>query len=500
MIGANPDRVATWGDRELERHVRACADRLDPAGATARARTAEADRRVTLRPIPDTMALLTAVLPVAQAVAVHAALARAAATAKAAGDPRTKNQIMADTLVALVTGQATASDIPIEVQVIITDRALLDGEDTPAHIPGYGPVPAAWARHLLTPDPDDPELDDPNLQPERGEPDDADTLPDDADTEPHECDAYLDVLDDEQTDAEALDIERDGLHPGRDTDRHEPDDLDDPDIEAHDEPAPVDEDRTAVTGHHWPHPGASDATEPGPDHEPARHRPPPAGSGPPAHPETRPTPPGPPAPFTPSVPPPRATRRAATWLRRLFTHPATGTLVAMDSRRRTFDAGLRRFLITRDGTCRTPWCDAPIRHLDHIHRWADGGATTATNGEGLCVRCNLTHEQPGFHTRVLHPGPTANDPPHPDSDPADRQHDTTDAGTPHTVQLTTPTGHTYTCTAPPVLPEQTDARTPDTSAGPDTAPDDDTHRARIIQLACPGLRILTIPYDQLRAS
>lgn len=151
VIGANGESAGTWGDREVERRVRACADRLDAAAAVERARTAESERRVTLRPIPDTMALLSAVLPVTQAVAVHAALARAAATAKAAGDERSKGQIMADTLVALVTGQETASDVPIEVQVIITDRALFSGDDTPAHLPGYGPVPAAWVRHLGPP-------------------------------------------------------------------------------------------------------------------------------------------------------------------------------------------------------------------------------------------------------------------------------------------------------------------------------------------------------------
>jgi hypothetical protein len=106
----------------------------------------------------------------------------------------------------------------------------------------------------------------------------------------------------------------------------------------------------------------------------------------------------------------------------------------MDSRRRLFDTGLRRFLITRDGTCRTPWCDAPIRHADHIHPHADGGPTTDTNGQGLCVRCNLVKEHPGWRARVTDPGPT------------------TGSTRPHTVQITTPTGHTHTTTAPPLLP------------------------------------------------
>lgn len=74
---------------------------------------------------------------------------------------------------------------------------------------------------------------------------------------------------------------------------------------------------------------------------------------------------------------------AKVWLRRLFAHPATGTLVAVDSRRRLFGAGIRRCIIARDGTCRTAWCDAPIRHADHIRSHAAGGPTSDVNGQGL---------------------------------------------------------------------------------------------------------------------
>lgn len=286
-----PGGVGSWGDRELERRVRACADRLDAAAAVERCRTAEGERRVTIRPIPDAMAVVSAVLPVAEAVAVHAALTRAALSGKAAGDERGKGQLMADTLVELVTGQATAGDVPVEVQVVITDRALLAGDETPAHVPGYGPVPAGWARELITSD------------------------------------------------------------------------------------------------------VRADAPE--------------------AHPPER---------------------RAKVWLRRLFTHPGTGTLVAMDSTRRLFPAGLRRFVVARDGTCRTPWCDVPIAQADHITPYADGGPTSAANGQGLCVRCNLVKEELGWTSSVVHAGPADG------------------IATPHTVEVTTPTGHRHLSVAPPLLP------------------------------------------------
>ena len=56
------------------------------------------------------------------------------------------------------------------------------------------------------------------------------------------------------------------------------------------------------------------------------------------------------------------------WLRRLYVSPATGSLTAMDSTSRFVPSGLAELLRLRDQTCRTPWCDAPIRHSDHVVR------------------------------------------------------------------------------------------------------------------------------------
>jgi HNH endonuclease len=96
----------------------------------------------------------------------------------------------------------------------------------------------------------------------------------------------------------------------------------------------------------------------------------------------------------------------------------------MDSRRRGFDGKLRQFLISRDQTCRTPWCDAPIRHADHITPAADHGTTSTANGQGLCAACNYTKTQPGWTARTVRAGP------------------------PHEVITTTPTRHTVHSRAP----------------------------------------------------
>ena len=223
-------RLGKLGDRAVERETRKLAYQLDPAAAIRRVRGAQTDRRVSLRPAPDTMTYLTGFLPVAQGVAVHTALSKHADAARSSGDSRTRGQIMADTLVERVTGQATAGAVPVAVNLVMTDRALLGTDNTPAHLDGHGPIPAALGRQLLR-----------------------------------------------------------------------------------------------STG--------------------------------------------------------AAADKAKAWVRRLYTSPVTGDLVAMDSRHREFTGPLREFLIIRDEVCRTPWCDAPIRHADHVRRAADGGPTAAHNGQ-----------------------------------------------------------------------------------------------------------------------
>ena len=124
---------------------------------------------------------------------------------------------------------------------------------------------------------------------------------------------------------------------------------------------------------------------------------------------------------------------ARVWVRRLYASPVDGTLVAMDSRRRVFDGKLRQFLVTRDQTCRTPWCDAPIRHADHITAAADHGTTSAVNGQGLCEACNYTKALPGWTAtdRTSRTHGTRWSPPPPPATPCTAAHPPCPAGNPH---------------------------------------------------------------------
>ena len=63
-LASGPGGLGALGDRQTEAETRRIGYRLDPQAAVARAARAESQRRVTLRPVPDTMTQLTGLLPV----------------------------------------------------------------------------------------------------------------------------------------------------------------------------------------------------------------------------------------------------------------------------------------------------------------------------------------------------------------------------------------------------------------------------------------------------
>lgn len=116
------------------------------------------------------------------------------------------------------------------------------------------------------------------------------------------------------------------------------------------------------------------------------------------------------------------------FIRRLYTDPVTGSLREADARRRRFTGADRRFVEIADQRCRMPWCEAPIRHLDHVTRHSRAGATEIANGAGLCEQCNYTEELPGWASAVV-----------PAADPRER-----------ILEITTPTGRRYRSAPPPL--------------------------------------------------
>ncbi|WP_246085708.1 HNH endonuclease [Pseudonocardia hydrocarbonoxydans] len=139
-------RIETLGVRRIHDLTRTLAARVAPAAFAARCRAARTGRRVSVRPAADGMADLSAHLPVEQAMACYAALAAAVDEIAVRPEPvtRGRGQVMADTLVERLTGQATAGDVNVEIQVMVPVETLVDPHGPlPAQIPGHGPVPVA---------------------------------------------------------------------------------------------------------------------------------------------------------------------------------------------------------------------------------------------------------------------------------------------------------------------------------------------------------------------
>ena len=111
-----------------------------------RAAKAETDRTVTIRPAPDTMTYVTALLPVAQGCR---GVRGAQAGSRHDVDDRSRGAVMADTLIERVTGRPAEVADPVAVELVISDETLLGGDDTAASMNGYGPMPAAVARRLV---------------------------------------------------------------------------------------------------------------------------------------------------------------------------------------------------------------------------------------------------------------------------------------------------------------------------------------------------------------
>src|ERR1700752_422539 len=109
---ADGSKLDGMGDARVAAAARAIAYRLNAQAVVDRAAKADSERTVTIRPAPDTMTWVTALLPVTQGVAGYAALKRAADTTF---DDRTRGQVMADTLVERVTGRPAEVAQPIAV-------------------------------------------------------------------------------------------------------------------------------------------------------------------------------------------------------------------------------------------------------------------------------------------------------------------------------------------------------------------------------------------------
>jgi hypothetical protein len=93
-------------------------------------------------------AQVTAVVSDVHYAAIVASLTEAAARARAAGDDRTRGQVMADLFVSRLTGQVTAQATPVAVKLVVSAETLLGDSSEPAQVSGAGVIPASVAREM----------------------------------------------------------------------------------------------------------------------------------------------------------------------------------------------------------------------------------------------------------------------------------------------------------------------------------------------------------------
>lgn len=122
---------------------------LDADAAHERAIKKRADARVEMRPDPDGVAELWVRGPAEKITAAYQALDAWAVGLRSTGDPRTRGQIMVDTLVERVTGLASADTIDVEIQLVMDADTLLGDGSTAVELTGYGPIAPSVADDLI---------------------------------------------------------------------------------------------------------------------------------------------------------------------------------------------------------------------------------------------------------------------------------------------------------------------------------------------------------------
>jgi hypothetical protein len=147
------DAVLPGGPRpshaSFRQAARRAALRIDPEGAEQRRRDAKADRYVTTRTMEDGAAELGVKLPAELTGAIYDRIDGLAKKAAGPDEPRTMDQLRADTAVDLLLG-TNREHLAVEVHVTVSLPTLLGLATDPGDLEGYGPIPAELARELAT--------------------------------------------------------------------------------------------------------------------------------------------------------------------------------------------------------------------------------------------------------------------------------------------------------------------------------------------------------------
>ncbi|WP_043724990.1 HNH endonuclease signature motif containing protein [Kutzneria sp. 744] len=129
---------------QLARRATKLVAQVDPEGYQRRCRSAEKERRVEFKPLPDGMAQIKAILPAVQASMAQELLRQDVAGLPA--DERSTDQKRADAFLERFLGNAREREV--QVHVTVPMETLLGLTEEPGLLDGYGPIAAGMAREL----------------------------------------------------------------------------------------------------------------------------------------------------------------------------------------------------------------------------------------------------------------------------------------------------------------------------------------------------------------
>ncbi|RPF26517.1 uncharacterized protein DUF222 [Georgenia muralis] len=154
------DRATELTPPQLRQALRTAATTADPAAAARRHDRAHTHRAVTITDAPDAMAYLVAYIRADHAHTIRTYLDALADSAAGPAETRTRDQLRADVLTDTFTLLLTRGldldgrALPRRhgrhphIQVTIPAGTLLGLGEHPAHLAGYGPIPADLARTI----------------------------------------------------------------------------------------------------------------------------------------------------------------------------------------------------------------------------------------------------------------------------------------------------------------------------------------------------------------
>lgn len=151
IYGQNPDMFECMGRNQIKDTVRKFTLSYNSDPVSKEHRTIEEHRfaRMEIDEASGSVKL-TAQFPLLPGMGLRNYLYKESRKLKKKGDKRTLEQIRADILFSyMMIGEPSKMPINLQVGVIMTDRALFQGEREPAYLEGYGYIPAQDVREWI---------------------------------------------------------------------------------------------------------------------------------------------------------------------------------------------------------------------------------------------------------------------------------------------------------------------------------------------------------------